>query len=156
MKNIKCLFASIISAITFLSVQSTIAAPNFEIFNKAIEPIGIRLFAGQDVYTDIVKPGTNNQYQKNINTAGSVEVEIYPDIATITNLNSQIKFNPTRNKFAINANGKTVFLTWNPKEAPSLYPQTGKGLLRSLGGSKTSESGHSLANNIMQGQITKR
>ena len=156
MKNIKCLFTSIISAITFLSMQSAIAAPNFEMFNKANEPIGIRILANQDVYTDIVKPGTNNQYQKSINTSGAVEVEIYPDTATTTNLTSQMKFNPTKFKYSINANGKTVFLTWNPKETPSLYPQTGKGLLRSFGGAKTSESGHSLTNNITQAQIVKK
>jgi len=157
MKNIKNILLSISSMIVIIfSSQSATAAPNFEVFNKANEPIGIRIFADQDVYTDIVKPGTGNQYQKSIDTSGSVEVEIYPDTATTLSLNSQLKFDLGRNKFVIKANGKTVFLTWNPKESPSLYPQTGKGLLRSFGGAKTSESGHPLANNITQGQIVKR
>lgn len=156
MKSIKNILLAVASITAFATSQSSIAAPNFEVMNKAAEPIGIRIFAGPDTYMDIVQPGTQAQYQKNIATSGSISVEVYPETNTTISLNSKIKYNPTKHKYLINANGKIVFLTWDPTKSTPLYPQTGKGFLRSLGGPKTSESGQPLADNITANQIVRQ
>ena len=143
MKNAKNIFFTIASILTIATSCAIEAVTNFELFNKASEPINYKLsiYRRQILYGNI----ESNEKSKEIfdlkNENVSENDAIYLEIITSTGTT----------KFRIVAPNKTKYVTWNPAKSPSLYPQTGP--MWGLKG--TTESGLPLNNNVTQSQITE-
>jgi hypothetical protein len=140
MKNIKNIIFTIVSVALF-SISTNHAEPNFELYNKDKAPIGVMIGSQQQIVQ------ANKQLALTINSSQSLYIEVYPNTSIKENMMMVTPY-----KFKINAQGKTVYLSWNPTKSSPLYPQTGP-LMGLMG--KT-ESGLSLSNNISSSNIQKQ
>ena len=150
MKNTKNIFLLIISIATIMTSANIDAIPNFELYNKANQPIGVIIqesgWPRREQY--IIEP--KQQLPLDINIAHVFHIFIFENTHSLEEL--QHKNNNESQRFRIHAIGKrTAYLTWNPTKAPYLYPQTGPW----LGFLERTESGWPLnkKTNINQNQI---
>ena len=143
----KTLLFSVLLSTTAYNIQ---AAPSFELYNKANQPIGVIIQESGWPRREkhIIQP--QQQLPLDINIAHTLYVSIFANTNTIQEL--QHKNDSDAQTFGINALGKrTAYLTWNPAKRPYLYPQTGPW----MGFWEKTESGWPLdkKTNIMQSQI---
>ena len=160
MKNMKNIFVAIVSAISFLSIQSAKASqgPGFEFYNKDtdyfnISTITIALVFNKDPKTAIITDiAPNKKFSKTINLNDEILLCVFKKQTPITSVSSIKDIYQKRPDYIyiINAPGKTKYVSFNTAKAPHwVYPQTGT--LMGLTGK--SDSGYSLQNNIKQSDL---
>ena len=153
MKNTKIILLSIISIVLFFNSKSIEAAPQgpgFEIYNKAPNPISIKIRISGGKFGNMIIVPSGGKFAQEINLEAPITLAIYKPLQKQEGiLDWELPFIPADYLCDINTPGKTKYVTWNPAKTPSLYPQTG--ILMGLLG--TSDSGYSLSNNIAQGNI---
>jgi hypothetical protein len=133
MKNTKTtLFSVASSTIILLNLQAAQAEPNFEIFNKAKNSIGIGIMTKdlnnkKIIYKAIVE--SQDQFSDTVNSSSGIIIDICPNTYTMKDLEQQLLYGSRDvQRFNIIPQGRTIYITWNPDDEtkPSpLYPQTG-------------------------------
>ena len=154
----KQLFSSIAATIAFVTISLGAGAPPsgsfdpvIEITNKSNQNIQANITdetSGKDITTAYISPNQRwNSGTRVIDMNNTLRIEV-----TTQKASTGFK-QGTRETFIINAPGKTKYLSWNPEKSMPLYPQTGPlaGFGKIVG--MKNESGYSLSNNVLIGQI---
>lgn len=160
MKNMKNILITIVSAISFLNMQSAKASqgPGFEFYNKDtdyfnISTITIALVFNKDPKTAIIADiGPSKKFSTTINLNDEILLCVFKKQTPITSVSSisDITQKKPNYVYVINAPGKTKYVSFNTAKAPHwVYPQTGT--LMGLTGK--SDSGYSLKNNIKESDL---
>jgi hypothetical protein len=130
-------YVILVSLISFFGSSLVAEDPRFSLHNKSGQPIAVHFFEGEKI--------------RRVNE-GPKDFHNWPELDTKQNIVVQISHGKNKGEdhyVCVKANGKTIYINWDPKRYPQVYVQQG-----TWGGlSGKTELGYSTKANINKNDI---